>query len=266
VGASRASLGASYEGEDDVDGLRVENLCKSFGALEVVKNVSFTITGEERRVVVIGPNGAGKTTLFNLISGEFPPSKGSIYLFGRNITSMPCHRRTHLGLARTFQVTDLFPYFTLTENVLLALQVHDRCSYQMLRPLKSYGRLYHRAEELLKSVRLYDRRDDAISTLSHGDARLLEILLGIAASPKILLLDEPTAGLTRSEAAWLAALIRELLKDVTLLIIEHDMNIAFDLAERMIVLHQGEIIADGKPQEIRENPRIRDVYLGTRHE
>jgi branched-chain amino acid transport system ATP-binding protein len=179
---------------------------------------------------------------------------------------MPCHRRTHLGLARTFQVTDLFPYFTLMENVLLALQAHDQCSFQMLRPLKSYGRLFRRAEELLNGVKLYDKRNDAIATLSHGEGRLLEIIFGIAASPKILLLDEPTAGLTRSEAVWLATLIQDLLKDVTLLIIEHDMNIAFDLAERMIVLHQGEILADGKPQEIRENPRIKDVYLGTRHE
>lgn len=249
-----------------MDELRVENLSMSFGALEVVKNVSFTITGEERRVVLIGPNGAGKTTLFNLISGEFPPSGGSIHLLGRNITSTPCHRRMHLGLARTFQVTDLFPYFTVTENVLLALQVHDRCAYQMLRPLKSYRRLYRRAEELLKSVRLYDKRNDTISTLSHGEARLLEILLGIAASPRILLLDEPTAGLTCSEATWLATLIQELLKDVTLLIIEHDMNVAFDLAERMMVLYQGEIIADGKPDEIRENPRVRDVYLGAYRE
>ncbi len=246
--------------------LRVENLYMNFGALQVVRDVSFTVSREERRVVIIGPNGAGKTTLFNLISGEFPPSKGSIHLFGRNVTEMACYRRARLGLARTFQITDLFPYFTLMENVLLALQVHDRCSFSMLRPLTRYEHLYTRAEALLKKVRLYEKKDDTIATLSHGETRLLEILLGIAASPKVLLLDEPTAGLTRSEAVWLAALIRDLLKDVTLLIIEHDMNIAFELAERMIVLHQGEIIADGSPQDIREDPRIKDVYLGTCHE
>jgi len=243
--------------------LRVEGLCKNFGALQVVRNVSFTVTGKERRVVIIGPNGAGKTTLFNLISGEFPPSRGSIRLFGQDVTRMACHRRTRLGMARTFQITDLFPYFTLMENVLLALQVHDRCIYQMLRPLKSYTHLYTRAEGLLKEVRLYDKKDDTIATLSHGEARLLEILLGIAAGPRILLLDEPTAGLTRSEAVWLASLIQELLKDVTLLIIEHDMNIAFDLAERMIVLHQGEVVADGTPEDIRDDPKIKDIYLGT---
>lgn len=248
-----------------MEGLKVENLSKQFGALHVVRNVSFTLGAEERRVVIIGPNGAGKTTLFNLISGELAPSKGSIHLFGHNVTAMPCHRRTRLGLARTFQITDLFPYFTLLQNVLLALQAHDPCRLQMLRPLATYGHLFRRAEALLKEVRLHDKRDDTIATLSHGDTRLLEILLGIAGNPRILLLDEPTAGLTRSEAAWLAELIQHLLKDVTLLIIEHDMNIAFDLAERMIVLHQGEIVADGRPEEIRANAKIRDIYLGTSH-
>jgi branched-chain amino acid transport system ATP-binding protein len=249
-----------------MEGLRVENLSKQFGALRVVRNVSFALGEEERRVVIIGPNGAGKTTLFNLISGELAPSKGSIHLFGRNVTTMPCHRRTRLGLARTFQITDLFPYCTLLQNVLLALQARDPCSFQILRPLSTYGHLYRRAEALLKEVRLYDKKDDTIATLPHGEARLLEILLGIAGNPRILLLDEPTAGLTCSEAVWLAGVIQHLLKDVTLLIIEHDMNVAFDLAERMIVLHQGEIVADGKPAEIRADSRIRDIYLGTCHE
>ena len=245
-----------------MEGLRVENLSKQFGALRVVRNVSFSLAEEERRVVIIGPNGAGKTTLFNLISGELAPSKGSIHLFGHNVTTTPCHRRMRLGLSRTFQITDLFPYFTLLENVLLALQAHDSCRFQILRPLSTYSHLYEKAEALLKEVRLLDRKNDTLATLSHGDTRLLEILLGIAGSPRILLLDEPTAGLTRSEAMWLTRLIQHLLKDVTLLIIEHDMNIAFDLAERMIVLHQGEIVADAPPEEIRSSGRIRDIYLG----
>lgn len=248
-----------------MEGLRVENLSKNFGALEVVRDVSFTVSRDERRVVIIGPNGAGKTTLFNLVSGEIPASRGSIHLFGHNATKMPCYRRTRLGLARTFQITDLFPYFTLLENVLLALQAHDSCSYQMVRPLSAYRHLYDKAEALLAAVKLQDKKNDTIASLSHGETRLLEILLGIAADPQILLLDEPTAGLTNSEAVWLTDLIQKLLKDVTLLIIEHDMNIAFDLAERMIVLHQGEIVADGRPDEIRNNSRVKDIYLGTYH-
>jgi branched-chain amino acid transport system ATP-binding protein len=246
-----------------MEGLRVENLSKNFGALAVLDNLSFEIRAEERRVVIIGPNGAGKTTLFNVISGELLPSRGVIHLFGKDVTNMPCHRRTRLGLARTFQVTDLFPYFTLMENLLLALQAHDPCKYQMLRPLSSYDHLYEKAEQLLKEMKLWEKRDLLISMLSHGETRLVEILLGVAASPRILLLDEPMAGLTTSESVWLAGIIQNLLKDVTLIIIEHDMTIAFGLAERMIVLHQGEIAADGTPEEIRVNQRCKEIYLGT---
>jgi len=245
------------------EALRIEHLSKFFGALGVVQDLSFSIPADQRRVVIIGPNGAGKTTLFNLISGELPVSGGTIHLFGRDVTKTPCYRRTRLGLARTFQITDLFPYFTLMENLLLALQAHDPCAYQMLRPLQSYKHLYEKAEILLKEMKLWEKRDFAITALSHGEMRLVELMLGIAGGSKILLLDEPTAGLTRSEGVWLANMIQHLLKDVTLLIIEHDMQIAFALAERIIVLHQGAIVADGRPEEIRTNPRIKEIYLGT---
>jgi branched-chain amino acid transport system ATP-binding protein len=243
--------------------LKADRLTKNFGAIKVLRDVSFTVTHEEKRVVIIGPNGAGKTTLFNMISGEMPSSGGSIFLFGHDVTRMSNYRRTHLGLARTFQISDLFPQFTLMENMLLALQVHDPCHYQMLRPLRFQKHLYEKAEALLAEMKLHEKRNDPISSLSHGETRLMEILLGIASGPTILLLDEPTSGLTCSEGVWLAQLILNLLKDVTLLIIEHDMNIAFDLAERMIVLHQGEIVADGIPEQIRTNPKIKEIYLGT---
>jgi branched-chain amino acid transport system ATP-binding protein len=243
--------------------LQVESLYRNFGALQVVRDLSFTIPSNEKRVVIIGPNGAGKTTLFNLISGELPPSSGTIHLYGRDVTKMPSYRRTRFGLARTFQITDLFPYFTLMENLLLAIQAHDACAYQMLRPLRSYRHLYEKAEKHLREMKLWEKRDVAITALSHGEMRLVELMLGMASGPKILLLDEPTAGLTRSEGVWLANMIQDLLKDVTLLIIEHDMQIAFALAERIIVLHQGAIVADGKPEEVRTNPRIKEIYLGT---
>ncbi len=245
------------------EALRLDKLYKNFGALQVTRDISLTIADEERRVVIIGPNGAGKTTLFNLISGEISATEGTIHLFGRDVTKMACFRRTSLGLARTFQVTDLFPFFTLMENLLFALQAHDPCAYQMLRPLRSYVHLYEKAEKLLRDMKLWDKRDFVITALSHGEMRLVELMLGIAGNPKVLLLDEPTAGLTRSEAVWLSKMIQDLLKDVTLLIIEHDMQIAFALAERIIVLHQGAVVADGSPEEIRMNPRIKEIYLGT---
>jgi branched-chain amino acid transport system ATP-binding protein len=246
-----------------VEALRVEALSKNFGALVVLRNISLSITAFERRVVIIGPNGAGKTTLFNLISGELPPTRGTIHLFGRDVTKMPCHDRARQGLSRTFQITDLFPYFTLMENVLLAFEAHDRCRYQMLKPLRSYRRLYERAEQLLKEMRLWEKRDLPITNLAHGEMRLVELMLGMAGRPRLLLLDEPTAGLTRSEGVWLASLIQKLMKDVSLLIIEHDMQVAFNLAERIIVLHQGGIVAEGKPEDIRANPKIKEIYLGT---
>ena len=248
------------------EALKVDSLCKNFGALQVVRDLSFSMTVEERRVVIIGPNGAGKTTFFNLISGELPPSEGTIHLYGRDVTRMPCYRRTRLGLARTFQITDLFPYFTLMENLLLALQAHDPCAYQMLRPLRTYRHLYEKAEKLLVEMKLWEKKDFVITSLSHGEMRLVELMMGIAGGPRILLLDEPTAGLTRSEGVWLANMIQNLLKDMTLLIIEHDMQIAFALAERIVVLHQGAIVADGKPEEIRTNPRIKEIYLGTTYD
>lgn len=248
------------------EALRVKKLSKSFGALEVVRNLSFSIEEDERRVVVIGPNGAGKTTLFNLVSGELAPSKGSISLFGRDVTKMPCYRRTRLGLARTFQLTDLFPFFTLMENILLAFQAHDPCRYDIIRPLSKYGHLHDKAEDLLKQMKLWEKKDFPISSLSHGEARLVELMMGIAGGPRILLLDEPTAGLTSSEGVWLAGLIQNLLREVTLIIVEHDMQIAFALAERIIVLHQGEIVADGRPEDVRKDSRIREIYLGTSHD
>ena len=214
------------------------------------------------RVVIIGPNGAGKTTLFNVITGELAPSAGKVHLFSRDVTKMPCHRRTHLGLGRTFQVTNLFTYFTVMDNILLALQAHRPFRYQMFRPITGYPVLYDRARELLEGIGLWEKQNFLIAELSHGEMRKVELILGLAVEPKILLLDEPTAGLTSSEAESFGHIIRDLLRDVTVVIIEHDMKVAFALADRIIVLHQGEIVADGEPQEIKANPGVKEVYLG----
>lgn len=246
-----------------MEALRVEKLSKDFGALRVLDGISFAINSEERRVVIIGPNGAGKTTLFNLITGELPPSRGRIYLFDRDVTKVPSYRRTHLGMARTFQIVDLFPYFSVMENLLLSLQARESSRYQMIRPMTAYGSLYRKAEDLLKKMNLWEKRDFPLTVLSHGEQRLVELLMGIGAEPRVLLLDEPTAGLTSSESEWLSNIIENLLQNVTTVMIEHDMKIAFTFAERMIVLHYGRIVADGNPDEIRSNPSVREVYLGT---
>ena len=245
-----------------MEALRVKKLCKNFGALEVLRDVSFTVEHGAGRVVIIGPNGAGKTTLFNVITGELAPSAGKVYLFSKDITGMPCYCRTHLGLGRTFQIVDLLTYFTVMDNTLLAIQARKRFRYQMLRPITAYAVLYDKAKELLEMIGLWQKRDYLVAELSHGEMRKVELVLGMAAEPKLLLLDEPTAGLTSSEAELFGDMIRNILQDVTVVMIEHDMKVAFALADRIIVLHQGGIVADGKPNEIRANPRVREVYLG----
>jgi branched-chain amino acid transport system ATP-binding protein len=246
-----------------IEQLRVENLSKSFDGLTILKDISFTVTSDDRRVVIIGPNGAGKTTLFNVIGGQLAATNGHIYVFGNNVTRLPAHRRTHLGIARTFQITNLFPQFTVIENLLVALQVHAPSRYQMFRPLSSYRHFYEKADALLEKMKLRAKKNHLVTSLSHGEARLVEILMGVASDPKILLLDEPTAGLTCTEAVWLSDLMLELLEGVTLIIIEHDMNVAFNLAKRMLVLHQGTIAVDGKPDDIKGNQVVREIYLGS---
>jgi branched-chain amino acid transport system ATP-binding protein len=215
-------------------------------------------------MVIIGPNGAGKTTLFNIITGEISPSSGKVYLFSKDVTKMQCHRRTYLGLGRTFQIVDLFPDFTVMENTLLALQAHETSCFHMIRPLASYRNIYDKGRALLERFSLWEKRDFPIRSLSHGEMRHVELILGLAMEPRILLLDEPTAGLTSSESERLANLIQNLDRNITLVMIEHDMKVAFALAERMIVLHNGEILADGDPEEIRANSRVKEVYLGER--
>lgn len=252
------------KGVEPIEALRVEKIQKNFGGLQVLRDISFTLEQGGPRLVIIGPNGAGKTTLFNLITGELTPSSGKVYLFSRDVTRMQCHRRTHLGLGRTFQIVDLFFDFTVMENILLALEAHETSCFHMIRPLTSYKKMHDKARKLLEGFGLWEKRDFLIRALSHGEMRHVELILGLAMEPKILLLDEPTAGLTSSESERLAHLIQNLSRDITLAMIEHDMKVAFALAERMIVLHNGEILADEEPEKIRANPNVKKVYLGER--
>ena len=241
--------------------LQLDNVSKSYGAVRAVRDVSFEIMAGERRAL-IGPNGAGKTTLFHLISGVVPVTAGRITFFGRDVTALSTHRRMAVGMARTFQITNLFLELTVIENVVLALQAREATKFSMLRPLRAYGPLLRRAEARLDEWELTERHDTLVKELSYGEQRTLEILLGVAQKPKLLLLDEPTAGLSPAETATAAALIDKLPRHTSILLIEHDMDIALQLCDSLTVLHLGEVLASGEKQEIRKDPRVQRIYLG----
>jgi len=245
--------------------LRVENLLKNYGGLTVLRDVSFNIEAGER-VGLIGPNGAGKTTLLNILTGLIRHASGRIYFLGKEVTRLPAYQRASLGMARSFQISALFPSLSLLDNVRLAIQGTRASRFQMLRTINSYGNILKDAEALLESVHLWERRYDPINTLPHGKQRQLEILLALASKPKLLLMDEPNAGLTSGETIDLSDAIRSLVGDTTVFFCAHDMNLVFSLAHRVIVLHIGQIIAQGTPQEIRANSKVREIYLGTMNE
>ena len=224
-------------------------------------DVALAVRAGERRAL-IGPNGAGKTTLFNLISGELPASSGTITLFGRDVTRAAAHRRAALGLARTFQITNVFSSLTVLENCLLAVQALSPVKLAMHRPLGRYADLHARARTTLEAVGLADLAGATVQHLSHGEQRQLEIALALATRPRVLLLDEPTAGLSPAESQLMAALLRRLDPAMTLLIIEHDMDIALEIAERVTVLHYGRVVADGRRDEVKGDPLVREIYLG----
>jgi branched-chain amino acid transport system ATP-binding protein len=245
-----------------IPALTIAKVSRVFGGLTAVREVDLSLEPGERHAI-IGPNGAGKTTLFNLIAGELAPSAGRIAVFGQDVTRLPPERRAALGLARTFQVNTLFPNLTVTENVLLAAQGTTRTKLRMHRPIASYRHLYERAAMLLDSVGLSGRGEVFVKTLSHGEQRQLEIALALAGTPRILLLDEPTAGLSPSESQRLVALLKRLESSLTLLVIEHDMDVVFEIAERITVLHDGNVIADGRRDEVKANPLVNEIYFGT---
>jgi ABC-type branched-subunit amino acid transport system ATPase component len=241
--------------------LRLQAVSKSFGGLRAVDGVELAVAPGERRAL-IGPNGAGKTTLFNLIAGALPVTSGRITLFGRDVTAMAQHRRAALGLARTYQITNLFPTLTVLQNVQLAAQALTPAKFSMLRPLSRFGALESRAHEALAAVGLDDRAGATVRHLSHGEQRQLEIALALAGRPRVLLLDEPAAGLSQAEAQLMTALLHRLDPAITLLIIEHDMDIALEVARHVTVLHYGRVIADGPRETVRADPTVREIYLG----
>ncbi len=244
-----------------MESLRTESLSISFGNLAAVNNVSLSVGNGECRAI-IGPNGAGKTTFFNLVTGRLNPSSGRIYFFGRDITSLPLHQRVHLGVARTFQVTNLMFNLSVLDNVQLAVKAVMAFRSGLFRPQDRYVELYREAERLLSQWRLWERRNELVKDLSYGEQRLVELIMALASKPKILLLDEPTSGLSEAEASSFVSVIRGIKEEITLIIVEHHMDVVFDLAEYITVLHYGEVIAEGTKEEIKTNPKVKEVYLG----
>ena len=242
--------------------LTLSGVSRAFGGLRAVDGVSLEVGAGERRGL-IGPNGAGKTTLFHLISGELAPSEGRITLFGRDVTRLAPHRRAALGLGRTYQITNLFPRLTVLENGVLASQALTPAKLHLHRPLARYPALFERARAVLAAVGLDRKEAEVVRNLSHGAQRQLEVALALAGAPKLLLLDEPTAGLSPAESQMMTALLRRLDPAMTVLIIEHDMDVAFALTDRVTVLHFGKVVADGVGRAVKADPLVQEIYLGT---
>src|SRR3954451_22000790 len=244
--------------------LAIEGLTKRFGGITASDDVSLTVSEGELHDI-IGPNGAGKTTLIGQITGELTPQAGRIRFAGRDITASPVYQRSLLGLARSFQITSLFLDFTALDNVALAVQAHAGHSFHFWRDARRQPELRQPAQAALERVGLGARADSIVANMSHGEHRQLEIAMALATKPRMLLLDEPMAGMGAEESARMVTLLRELKQEVTILLIEHDMDAVFALADRVSVLVYGRIIASGEPAAIRANADVRRAYLGEQH-
>jgi branched-chain amino acid transport system ATP-binding protein len=243
-----------------VAALQIKNLKKAFGGLPAINGVSLEIQPGERRLI-IGPNGAGKTTLFNLVTGDLRADAGGIFLFESNITKLATHRRVHRGLARTYQIITLFPKDTLEHNIALSLLGLSQLRWNCFSAF-SKNSLYGEAKSVLQRVGLEHLATRSLSEVSYGEKRRVEIAMALAQKPKVLLLDEPLAGLSREERAAVKALIASIPREVTVVMIEHDMDTALDMAERITVLHYGSVIVEGTRAEVVADPKTREVYLG----
>jgi branched-chain amino acid transport system ATP-binding protein len=241
--------------------LQVENLAKRFGGIVATDDLALTVAAGELHAV-IGPNGAGKTTLIAQLSGQLAPDAGRVRFAGDDITALPMHRRSRLGLARSFQITSLFLDLSVLDNVALAVQAHAGHSFRFWRDARLETGLRQPARAALERVGLGHRADLTASALSHGEHRQLELAMALASQPRMLLLDEPMAGLGPEESARMVEMLRALKKELTILLVEHDMEAVFALADRITVLVYGRVIATGAPADIRANAAVRDAYLG----
>ncbi len=240
--------------------LEIRDLSIRFGGLRAVDNVSFSVA-RNRITTIIGPNGAGKSTLFNLISGAMKPHAGHVLVEGRDYTGAPPYRLQAAGLARSFQITSLFFELPVAENLRLAAQVLEPMG-RLWRPVRASSAALARVDELLTRFALTGKANALVGELSHGEQRRLEVAVALACRPKVLLLDEPTQGMSHGDTADTAALIRSLAADVTVLLIEHDIGLVMSLSDHVIVMHQGQKLAEGLPSEVRANPAVQAAYFG----
>src|SRR2546428_11872944 len=245
---------------DDGVLLRTEGLCRNFGSLAAVNRVDVTVRRGELRSI-IGPNGAGKTTLFRLVSGEMAPSSGRVWFKGADITGLPRHRVSRLGIAKSYQITNIFPHLSVLENVRVAVQGYAR-SFNFWSRADQLGDVRDRAVATLNSVGLGTKIDMLAAHLSHGEKRHLELGIALASDPTLLLLDEPTAGMSPEETDATMGLIRGLAAGRTVVLAEHKMKVVMGISDRITVLHQGQVLAEGTPEEIRANTRVQQTYLG----
>lgn len=246
--------------------LSLNAVSRNFGGIRAVADISFDVS-HGKRVTIIGTNGAGKSTLFNLVTGVYPLSSGSISVFGQNVSKKPAHSRANLGIARTFQTSKLFQGLTIRENLYVALrQALGEMKIGWLANPASSDQLRSDSSLILEKVELLKKADVLVSDISHGESRQLEFAMALAMRPKILMLDEPAAGMSPTERARLVDLLKSLDKEMTLVLIEHDMAVALAVADEVIVMHDGTIFTNGSPEEVRNSVAVRDLYLGRNHE
>lgn len=241
--------------------IKTKNLTKRFGGLIAVNHVDLIIEGN-RLTSIIGPNGAGKTTLYNLLIGLIKPDDGKIHFKGKDITGYPPHKIVKEGIARSFQILNIFTELSLFENIRIAVQAERDHGLEMLSSIDSLDEVNDRSFEIIKTIGLEGKENTIAKNLSYGDRRILEIGIALASNPKLLLLDEPTSGLASRETGRMTDFIQNLAKDLTIVVIEHDMNVVLSISDYIVVLHQGKIIAEGTPDKIRRNDEVQEAYLG----
>lgn len=253
-----------FNRESDLPALSLHGIAKRFGGLRILDEVTLIVCRGERRAL-IGPNGAGKTTLLNIIAGNMKPSRGEIFLFGEPITRLPAHQRVRKGLVRTFQKNNLFGELTVLDHLLLALQSKHDVGHVFYRSLsrRRFSDLYAEAERLLSRWGLLEQKNEVVKHLSYGEQRQLEILIGVAFEAKVLLLDEPTAGMSSAETRAILHLLKQMPREMTIVFVEHDMDVVFGLADVVSVLHNGRVIAEGPPEAVRRDRRVQEIYFGS---
>jgi len=241
--------------------IETKKLSKDFGALRAVNEVDLTVDPGQIHSI-IGPNGAGKTTLFNLLTGFLSPSRGRVFFNGLEITNLPPFAISKLGIGRSFQITSIFPDLTVLENIRIAIQSRTKASFHFLISLQKLRVLEEKAEQILQKIGLEDKKEMLSRNLSHGEKRILDIGIGLATEPCLLLLDEPASGLTREEISMVIKLVKEVSDHVTIILIEHNIDVVLSISDKITVLHQGSVIAEGHPELIQKDEKVQEAYLG----